>query len=229
MSAVVAKAIHNGGALTSNEAHLLTAGVVRNQAGWLLAERVRLSAADRDLTHRAVSAAMTDEMKAARTSAQANAAAEALGDDDVRNIRYAMRVLWQVHVLNFPEATVCGLVLVYADGREWADFKAQIETAIYHGLHYTALSPRRGKTATISPYLGAWTFASGGASLAECRGRAGWDLATSGSIYVVISTLFFVSRNSGTMVYQLQTCHFYNNQDISILLRIVTYTPAQTE
>jgi hypothetical protein len=87
---------------------------------------------DRDLTHRVVAAAMTDEMKAARTSAQAvqhrwhiaqNAAAEALSDDDVRNIRYAMRVPWQEDVLSFPEATVCGLVLFYADGPEWADFK----------------------------------------------------------------------------------------------------------
>ncbi|GIK02189.1 hypothetical protein Aspvir_006234 [Aspergillus viridinutans] len=148
MSKLIAKAIHNGDALTYNEAHLLTAGVVRNQAGRLLAERVRLSAADRDLTHRAVAAAMTDEMKAARTSAQAvqhrwrtaqNAAAEALSDDDIRNIRYALHVPWQDHVLSFPEATVCGLVLFYADGPEWADFKAQIETAVYHGLHYKAL------------------------------------------------------------------------------------------
>lgn len=147
MSELIAKAIHNGDALTYNEAHLMTGGVVRNQAGRLLAERARLSAADRDLTHRAAAAAMTEEMKAARTSAQAiqhrwntaqNAAAEALSDDDIRNIRYAMRVPWQEHVLGFPEGTVCGLVLFYMDVPEWPVLKAQIETAIYHGLHYEA-------------------------------------------------------------------------------------------
>ncbi|EAW23443.1 uncharacterized protein NFIA_021520 [Aspergillus fischeri NRRL 181] len=102
--------------LTYNEAHLLTAGVVRNQAGRLLAERLRLSAADRDLTHRAVAAATTEEMKAAWTSAQAvqrrwnttqNAAAEALSDDDIRNIRYAMRVPWQEHVLRWRSRSRC--------------------------------------------------------------------------------------------------------------------------
>ncbi|KAF7121923.1 hypothetical protein CNMCM5793_009477 [Aspergillus hiratsukae] len=148
MSELVAKAIHNGDALTYNEARLITAGVVRNQAGRLLTERARLSAADRDLTHRAAAAAMTEEMKAARTSAQAVqyrwnmvriAAAEALSDDDIRNIRYAMRVPWQEHVLSFPEGTVCGLVLFYADVPEWPVFKAQIETAVFHGLHYKAL------------------------------------------------------------------------------------------
>ncbi|GFF53059.1 LOW QUALITY PROTEIN: hypothetical protein IFM46972_09688 [Aspergillus udagawae] len=150
MSKLIAKAIHNGDALTYNEAHLLTAGVP--DGSWLN------GAADRDLTHRVVAAAMTDEMKAARTSAQAvqhrwhiaqNAAAEALSDDDVRNIRYAMRVPWQEDVLSFPEATVCGLVLFYADGPEWADFK----NGHLSRVAYTALSPRRGKTATISPYV----------------------------------------------------------------------------
>ncbi|GAQ11483.1 hypothetical protein ALT_8804 [Aspergillus lentulus] len=34
---------------------------------------------------------------------------------------------------------VCGLVLFYADGSEWPGFEAQIETAIYHGLHCKAL------------------------------------------------------------------------------------------
>jgi hypothetical protein len=147
MSGLIAKAIHNGDALTYNEAHHITAGVVRNQAGRLLSERARFSAADRELTHRAAAAAMTEEMKAARTSAQAvqhrwytaqNAAAKALSDDDIRNIRYAMRVPWQEHVLSLPEGTVCGLVLFYADVPEWPVFKAQIEMAIYHGLHYEA-------------------------------------------------------------------------------------------
>lgn len=41
-------------------------------------------------------------------------------------------------------------------------------------------------------------------------------------------TFYFGSRNSGTMVHQLQACHFDGYPDLYTLLRVVTYTPAQT-
>lgn len=162
MSELVTKAIQNGDSLTYNEAHLLTAGVVPNQAGRLLTERARLSAADRDLTHRANAAATTEEMKTAQASAQAvqqrwnvaqSAAFKSLNDDDIRNIRYAMRVPWQEHVLGITDTTVCGLVIFFLDVPEWASFKEQIKTAIYHGLHY---KPQFMKEAAVAKFTLHW-------------------------------------------------------------------------
>lgn len=68
MTKLVAKAIAQNNStatgtenniLTFREAHHIIAGVVPGQNGRLLSERVRLSEADRDLTHRAAAAALT--------------------------------------------------------------------------------------------------------------------------------------------------------------------------
>src|ERR1700742_2334366 len=53
MSELVTKAIQKRDSLTWREAHLLSAGVIPNQAGRLLSELVRMSETDRDLTHQA--------------------------------------------------------------------------------------------------------------------------------------------------------------------------------
>ena len=70
-SELITKAIQNQDSLTANEARLVTAGVIPNQAGRLLDERLRLSPEERDLVHKANAAATTEEMKAAIASAQA--------------------------------------------------------------------------------------------------------------------------------------------------------------
>ncbi|KAA8652734.1 hypothetical protein EYZ11_013039 [Aspergillus tanneri] len=162
MSELVSRAVQNGDSLSYNEAHLLTAGVIPNQAGRLLSEQARLSAADRDLTHRAMEAAMTEQMKTARASAQAvqkrwnlarTAAFESLNSDDVRNIQYSFRVPWQEHILAIPGTTACGLVVFFPAVPGWVSFKEQIETAIYHGLHY---SPQQMKEAALARFTLHW-------------------------------------------------------------------------
>lgn len=95
-------------ALSYKEASLLTAGIVEGQPGHILSEVARLTPEDRDLKARAMEAARTDDIRAARAVAQRVkqrwlavelAAANALNDDDIRNIRFAMKVPWQEHVL----------------------------------------------------------------------------------------------------------------------------------
>jgi hypothetical protein len=124
----------------------VVAGVVDGQAGRLLNERVRLGEADRDLTHKASDAATTQELKDAQANARAvdqklsdasAAASNFLNDDDQRNIRYAMHVPWQEHVLGLTEAAVCGLVIFFSDVPEWPSYKEQIQTAVQHCLHCT--------------------------------------------------------------------------------------------
>ncbi|EED15876.1 conserved hypothetical protein [Talaromyces stipitatus ATCC 10500] len=132
MTELVAKAIaipnndNGSGAkslmLTYKEAHLLIAGVVPEQPGYLLSERARLSEADRGLTHRAAAAALTEELKVARETALAvqqqwltaqTEASKSLNDDDVRNILFAMRVPWQERIIqstSIYDSPVSGLV-----------------------------------------------------------------------------------------------------------------------
>jgi hypothetical protein len=145
-SEVVSKATRNRDSLTYQEAHLVVAGVVDGQVGRLLNERVRLGEADRDLTHKASDAATTQDLKDAQANARAvdqklsdasAAASNFLNDDDQRNIRYAMHVPWQEHVLSLTEAAVCGLVIFFPDVPEWPSYKEQIQTAVQHGLHCT--------------------------------------------------------------------------------------------
>lgn len=168
MTELVAKAvaIHNNGSainpstgtedllLTYKEAHLILGGAVPWQSGRLLSERARLSEADRDLTHRAAAAASTEEIKIARGVARAvqqrwwtaeKAARETLNDDDGRNIRYAMRIPWQERVIETASTdtegslSVSGLVVFY-DPERTAEYKSQIEKAVYHGMHYQPMS-----------------------------------------------------------------------------------------
>ncbi|EED15221.1 conserved hypothetical protein [Talaromyces stipitatus ATCC 10500] len=104
----------------------------------LLSERARLSAADRDLTHRAAAAALTKEMKVARETVQAiqrrwrtaqHAAIENLDDDDVRNIVFAMRVPWQERVIQSTSTdgspSISGL-LVFYDPERSAGFQTML-------------------------------------------------------------------------------------------------------
>lgn len=162
MSELVTKAIENRDLLTYNEARLLTAGVIPGQAGRLLSERARLSAADRDLTHRAQAAATTEGIKAAQAHARAvtqrwnkahSAALEFLNNDDLQNIKYALRVPWQDHVLSLTGTAVCGLVAFYLGVPEWVSFKEQIKTAIYHGMHY---SPGSMNEAAVAKFTLQW-------------------------------------------------------------------------
>lgn len=166
MAELIAKAIDVNGGLTYKEARLLTAGVVQGQPGRLLSEAARLSPKDRDLTARAMAAARTEDVRAAREVAQRVqqrwtaaelAAAETLSDGDARNIKFAMRVPWQERVLassgsssttdispgEMGAGTVdtgrFGLVVFYdSEDARVLDFKTQIETAVHHGLHYSA-------------------------------------------------------------------------------------------
>ncbi|PKY07022.1 hypothetical protein P168DRAFT_86407 [Aspergillus campestris IBT 28561] len=141
---LVRKCIDHADNLSYKETSLILAGVVPWEAGKQLSYRVRLSGADRDLLHKAAAAAWTEELKAARANAMPvqrwwlRAHVEAgnyLNDDDIRHSLFAMKVPWQEHVLNQP-GTVCGLVVFYPTVPEWPPYQEEIETAIYHGLHY---------------------------------------------------------------------------------------------
>ncbi|KAL6231889.1 hypothetical protein BDW75DRAFT_233224 [Aspergillus navahoensis] len=88
--------------LSYKEASLLTAGVAR------------LSPEDWDLKARAMEAATTDDIRAAREVAQRVqqrwlevelAAAKALNNDDIKNIWFTMKVPWQEHVLQSSSAS----------------------------------------------------------------------------------------------------------------------------
>ncbi|GKZ34235.1 hypothetical protein AbraIFM66950_004420 [Aspergillus brasiliensis] len=100
MGELVAKAINSSSlGLSYKEASLLTTGVlVEGQSGHILSEVARLSSEDRDLKARAMEAATTDDIRAAREVAQRVkqrwlevelAAAEALNDDGIKNIRFS--------------------------------------------------------------------------------------------------------------------------------------------
>lgn len=87
--------------LSYKEASLLTAGVVKGQSGHILSEVVRLSPEYRELKARAMEAARTDHFRAAREVAQRVmqrlsdvkwAAANALNDNNITNIRFAINI-----------------------------------------------------------------------------------------------------------------------------------------
>ncbi|KAK6838459.1 hypothetical protein RU639_000881 [Aspergillus parasiticus] len=133
--------------LSNKEARLLTAGVAQGQSSRILSEVARLSPEDRDLKARAMEAAMTEDVRAAIEVAQRVrqrwiavqlTAAKALSNVDIRNIQVAMKVPWQEHSLGEAGARF-GLVVFYQEegvGR-LSEYKSQIGTAIYHGLHYS--------------------------------------------------------------------------------------------
>lgn len=159
--------------LSRKEASLLTAGVVEGESGRILSEVARLSTEDRDLKERAMRAARSVDVRAAaarevaqsiqqRWAAVTLAAAEALNDDDIRNIRVVMKVPWQEHVLQTSSTSASGsasgsglgesesgarfgLVVFYPKeedeqkgGGRLAEYKFQIGTALHHALHYSA-------------------------------------------------------------------------------------------
>ncbi|KAL3441886.1 hypothetical protein BJX65DRAFT_287948 [Aspergillus insuetus] len=144
--------------LSEIEARILTVGVagaVQKRTLEFINEWARLSPDDRDIKQRAMKAAETDDVRAARKVAAGvqkrwsdvrHAAHEALNDDDTRNIRAAMKVPWQGHVLKGGGAPF-GLVVFYSENEKCeeregeeegrlAAYKSQIGTAIYHALHY---------------------------------------------------------------------------------------------
>ncbi|KAL1853810.1 hypothetical protein Plec18170_005202 [Paecilomyces lecythidis] len=162
------------GSLTYKEAHFLTAGVVDEQPGQLLRDAACLNPGNRDLMARAMAAARTEDVKAARVIAQRvqqqwmaaePAAAETLSDEDARNIKFAMRVPWQERVLAMSSNEMgvdmgrFGLVVFYNPrDAHVPDFKMEIETAVHHGLHY---SPRRVKEETLNRFTLHWVAVSG--------------------------------------------------------------------
>ncbi|KAL5356711.1 hypothetical protein BJX96DRAFT_171859 [Aspergillus floccosus] len=161
--------------LSKKEARLLIVGVtsvVKGQTFSILSEVARLSPEDRALKGKAMQAAKTDNVKAAmevatgvqqQRTAVKLAAAKALNDDDIRNIKVAMKVPWQEHVLQSSSTSTTsagdsgagpvgpqgpseakgrfGLVVFYPENEEGrgrlASYKSQIRTAIYHSLHYS--------------------------------------------------------------------------------------------
>lgn len=175
--------------LSYKEASLLTAGVVKGQSGHILSEVVvHLSPEDRELKARAMEAATTDHFRAAREAARRamkrwsdvkRAAANAPRDDDIRDIRFAMNVPWQEHVLQSSSASAhnstpgsdsgpggqrpgkaggrFGLVVFYLKEEEQRgrvpEYKSLIGTAVYHGLHY---SPRLIKDETRDRFTLHW-------------------------------------------------------------------------
>ena len=174
MTELVTKAIQNGDSLTWKEAHLLSAGVVPNQAGRLLSERVRMSKTDRDLTHRAAAAATTEEMEVAQGNARAvltrfhaakGEALKFLKDSDMQNIKYAMTVPWQEHVLGLAETTVCGLVIFISDVLDGASFKGQIEAAMYHGFN---CYPNLTNKAAVAKFTLYWVEDNDPRALRDC-------------------------------------------------------------
>ncbi|KAJ5169271.1 uncharacterized protein N7482_004865 [Penicillium canariense] len=180
--------------LSYKEASLLTAGVVEGQPGHILSEVARISPEDRDLKARAMEATRTDDIRAAREVAQRVkqrwlavelAAAKALNDDDIRNIRFAMKVPWQEHVLQSSSNSAddsasdpasgpndqgpgeaggrVGLVVFFQreeeeEGGRLLEYKSQIGTALYHGLHY---SPRLIKDETRDRFTLHWVAIPG--------------------------------------------------------------------
>ncbi|GKZ77009.1 hypothetical protein AnigIFM56816_009118 [Aspergillus niger] len=174
--------------LSYKEASLLTAGVVERQSGHILFEVARLSPEDRDLKARAMEAATTDDIRTAREAAQRVeqrwlevelAAAKALNDDDIRNIRFAMKVPWQEHVLQSSSGSArdyasgsgsgpgeagrrFGLVVFYPkeedEGGRLSEYKSLVGTAVYHGLHY---SPRLIKDETRDRFTLNWVAVAG--------------------------------------------------------------------
>jgi hypothetical protein len=145
LSELIKKAIENGDSLTYKESVIIAAGVDSAQNERLIHEVARLSAADRELLQRARAAATTEEMKRAQENACngmkrwetiQSKASKTLSDDDVRNIRFALRVPWQEHVLSQTQMAICGLLIFFPRNMpEWPSFKEQIDMAVYHGLH----------------------------------------------------------------------------------------------
>ncbi|KAB8205700.1 hypothetical protein BDV34DRAFT_235067 [Aspergillus parasiticus] len=146
--------------LSNKEARLLTAGVVQGQLGRILSEVARFSSEDQYLKARAMEAARTDDIRAAIEVAQ-----RAWQRWTAVNIQVAMKVPWQEHVLQSSSTSVgnsssdpsfsstssgqgpgeagarFGLVVFYQEEEEevgrLSEYKSQIGTAIYHGLHYS--------------------------------------------------------------------------------------------
>ncbi|EAU35093.1 predicted protein [Aspergillus terreus NIH2624] len=144
-SELVRKAIDQRDALSYREAVFLVERSVPGDTGRWLRYLHSLSEADQNLLHAAIDAAWAEDMREARANAHAvqkralqasSAAARYLNDDDIRHVRLAMMLPWQEQVVLDTESEVCGLVGFYTDQEEWPAFQKQIETAIYHGLHY---------------------------------------------------------------------------------------------
>ncbi|KAL4972957.1 hypothetical protein BDW66DRAFT_169051 [Aspergillus desertorum] len=159
MGELVAKAINSG----NNN--------VKGQSGHILSEVARLSPEDRDFKARAMKAATTDDIRAAKEVAQRVlqrwlgvelAADKALNNDDLVCDEASARD-------SAPgsdsgpggqgpgEASGCfGLVVFYPkeeEGGRRLEYKSLIETAVYHGLHY---SPTLIKDETRDRFILHW-------------------------------------------------------------------------
>ncbi|KAL5358633.1 hypothetical protein BJX96DRAFT_146906 [Aspergillus floccosus] len=138
-------------------------------------------------------AATTDDIRASREVARRVmrrwldvelAAANVLNNDDIRNIRLAMKVPWQEHILQSSLTSArdsasgsdsgpdgqrpgeadgrFGLVVCYPkeeeEGGRLPEYKSLIGTAVYHGLHY---SPRLIKDEIRGRFILHWVAVPG--------------------------------------------------------------------
>ena len=143
-SELVTKAVEHSESLTSKESTLVFRGVT---AGLRLNHRLRLSEAEKDLSHKAEAAAKTEDEVIAQKNALAaeqrwraphSAALEALSDQDMQLVKRALHVPWQQHVIESGdvnrEKAVCGLVLFHPSAVDWSAYKEKIETGVLHGF-----------------------------------------------------------------------------------------------
>lgn len=147
------KAVEHSESLTFNESKLVFRGVT---AGLGLNHRLRLSEAERHLSHEAEAAAETDDEVMAQQNALAaeqrwrafqSAALEALSGQDMQLVKRALHVPWQQHVIGSGhvnrDKAVCGFVLFHPSAVDWSAYKEKIETGVLHGfsLHQSLVKP----------------------------------------------------------------------------------------
>ncbi|RFN46289.1 hypothetical protein FIE12Z_9443 [Fusarium flagelliforme] len=156
MSELVTKAIQDPDSLVYMEVNLLVAGLPRDRNRKMLQQSARLSKEDRDLHHKALEAAMTEDEAAARTVTRAkqlakgkarDAADKALDVYDADIIRSgALKqirgcVPWQEHIMSLSGSTKtrapCGFVMFYPKDKdpECSAFKGRLEEFVSHGFH----------------------------------------------------------------------------------------------
>lgn len=76
-----------------------------------------------------------------------------LSDDGVRNIRFALRVPWQGHILSLNQMAVCCLLVFPKNVPEWPSYKEHVETAVHHGPHFRPKAMIKEVLAKFTPSL----------------------------------------------------------------------------
>lgn len=152
-SQLVTKAVEHSESLTFKESTIVFRGVT---AGLSFGHRMRLSEAEKDLSHRAEAAAKTEDEVVAQKNALAaqqrwrvpqSAALKAFTSQDMQLVKKALHVPWQQHVIESGDVNrdkaVCGLVLFHPSAVDWSAYKEKIETGVLHGfsLHLGLVKP----------------------------------------------------------------------------------------